>query len=311
MIAGSRSLAALALVLAVAIHAALGWALIADADIEMEGSAGPQQARIGTSFADMAAGTLQADAPDVPIQQPTPPDAATPLKADPAQPVQAESAKPVEAQMIEPRKIAPELAEDAVPTIPALKPAQAEPAAKAAPMEAETAKEPLAAEDDQAVSRSLRPKRRSAEFETKNKRMVKKPAPKPEKTRQPKAQPRGNAEQTGRAGTTTGNARAKAATSSDQGGNAAGVGNAAASNYPGKVMQRLSRASRPRVGARGTAVIAFTISGGGGLAGVSVARSSGSAALDQAAARMVRGAAPFPPPPPGAQRSFSISIEGR
>jgi protein TonB len=58
-------------------------------------------------------------------------------------------------------------------------------------------------------------------------------------------------------------------------------------------------------------VVAFSVSASGGLAGVSIARSSGSAALDAAALRMVQRAAPFPPPPKGAQRSFSISIKGR
>ena len=47
------------------------------------------------------------------------------------------------------------------------------------------------------------------------------------------------------------------------------------------------------------------------LAGLSVARSSGSAALDRAALRVVQRAAPFPAPPAGAQRSFSIKIEAR
>jgi protein TonB len=76
-------------------------------------------------------------------------------------------------------------------------------------------------------------------------------------------------------------------------------------------MRRLSQAGRPRVNARGTAVVAFNISGNGGLASVSLARSSGSSALDQAAVQLVRGAGPFPPPPEGAQRSFSIQIKGR
>ena len=87
-------------------------------------------------------------------------------------------------------------------------------------------------------------------------------------------------------------------------------GNAAASNYPGMVMRHLSRVPRTRVNSSGTAVVRFRISGNGGLGGVSVASGSGSARLDRAALRVVRRAAPFPPPPSGAQRSFSIAIKG-
>jgi protein TonB len=76
-------------------------------------------------------------------------------------------------------------------------------------------------------------------------------------------------------------------------------------------MRKLSRAGKPRVSARGAAVVAFSIAPHGGLSSVSLARSSGSAALDQAALRLVRGAGPFPKPPTGARRSFSIQIKGR
>ena len=88
-------------------------------------------------------------------------------------------------------------------------------------------------------------------------------------------------------------------------------GNAAASNYPGEVMRRIARAGKPRVGARGTAVIGFTVASNGGLAQIGVARSSGSAALDRAAVALITKAAPFPRPPAGAQRRFSITIKGR
>ncbi|MEL6647438.1 MAG: TonB family protein [Pseudomonadota bacterium] len=47
------------------------------------------------------------------------------------------------------------------------------------------------------------------------------------------------------------------------------------------------------------------------MAGLSVSKSSGSARLDLAALSMVRRAAPFPAPPPGARRNFSINIQGQ
>lgn len=159
-----------------------------------------------------------------------------------------------------------------------------------------------------AVSRSLRPQMRTPEFEEANK-----PAPKPKPVAKPRAKPApqgGGAARNARAGNPTGNAAAKARNTGNNGRKAA-PGNAAASNYPGLVMRKLSRAGRPRVNARGTAVVAFSITSGGGLASVSLARSSGSSALDRAALGVVRSAAPFPQPPSGARRSFSIQIQGR
>ncbi|PVA10579.1 energy transducer TonB [Pelagivirga sediminicola] len=300
MIAASRSLGVLALVLAVVIHAALGWALMAQDEVEMEGGAGAQEARIGTSFADMAVGTLEAVATEEVIE----PDALEALQPIPAEPVET----PPVSEPLEPEPLTSEPAEDAAAMIATPEPSPVPPVESA---EAIAAEDVVEAEEDQAVSRSLRPKRRSADFEKKNEQVVKKPAPKPEKPRQPKPQPRGNAEQNQVRGAATGNDQAEAADSGAAQGAAASSGNAAVSNYPGLVMKRLSRVARPRVGARGTAVVAFSVSGTGGLAGVSVARSSGSGALDRAAVGMVQRAAPFPPPPPGAQRSFSISIEGR
>lgn len=59
---------------------------------------------------------------------------------------------------------------------------------------------------------------------------------------------------------------------------------------------------------KGQAVVAFTVDDAGGLAQLAVAVSSGNPAIDQAAIELIRRAAPFPPPPPGAQRSFSPAI---
>ena len=59
---------------------------------------------------------------------------------------------------------------------------------------------------------------------------------------------------------------------------------------------------------KGQAVIAFSIDDHGGIATIAVAVSSGSSAVDQAALELIKRAAPFPPPPPGAQRSFAPAI---
>ncbi len=94
----------------------------------------------------------------------------------------------------------------------------------------------------------------------------------------------------------------------------ASAGNAAVTNYPGKVRQKISRAAsrisrRDRAVAKSDVTVSFTVTASGGLGGVSVARSSGSAALDQAAIAAVRRAAPFPPIPDGAGRkSWQFTI---
>ncbi|MDN2568354.1 energy transducer TonB, partial [Aquibium sp. A9E412] len=91
-------------------------------------------------------------------------------------------------------------------------------------------------------------------------------------------------------------------------------GNAAVSNYPGKVVAKLRRALRypaeaRRQRLRGEVQVAFTVSRDGGVAALRVARSSGSPVLDRAALDTVRRAAPFPPIPAAAGRaSWSFSL---
>ncbi|MCX7559542.1 TonB family protein [Sulfitobacter sp. F26204] len=141
---------------------------------------------------------------------------------------------------------------------------------------------------------------------------AKRPEPSNVKPVRSRSKQKGNASRNAKAGQQTGHAAkpsqarqaGKAVTKKAQGG-------AAASNYPGLVMQRISRVPRPRTSARGVAVIRFSIAANGRLASASVAGSSGSGALDQAALAVVRKAQPFPPPPNGARRSYSIKIKGR
>ncbi|MBD8889925.1 energy transducer TonB [Roseibium litorale] len=85
-------------------------------------------------------------------------------------------------------------------------------------------------------------------------------------------------------------------------------GNAAVSNYPGKVARALRRALRyPSAAKRkritGEVYVSFTVKQSGQLSNVSVIRSSGSDILDKAALETVRRASPFPPIPPEAGRS--------
>lgn len=310
MTASSRLAKAAALIVAVTAHAALAVTLVTQDTPLIEGASGASEVRLGNDFADMSAGTLTAEQPDTatPVSnaEPAPqdrPEHATPLKPEPTPQEDATRAEVQPANKALP--VMPEIA-DAPDRIAALQPVQPEPVEPAT----EDRPERLTGEapDSAAVSRSVRPQLRDPDRAPKPKPVVKaQPAPKP--VRDPKPAPTGGARDT-RAGEATGKSDATARQSGNSGRQQA-AGNAAVSNYPGIVMRKLSRAGKPRVRARGAAVVAFSISGNGGVSSVSLARSSGSAELDRAALQLVRGAAPFPQPPQGAQRSFSIQIKGR
>jgi protein TonB len=128
---------------------------------------------------------------------------------------------------------------------------------------------------------------------------------------QPSAAP-GNAERTARAGTADGTPEREVRSAGPRDSEGASqAGNAAASNYPGDVLRRVSRVRRPDVSGSGAARVTFSIAGTGALAGARVSRSSGSGALDRAALTVIRRAAPFPAPPAGATRTFTVEIRGR
>lgn len=61
-------------------------------------------------------------------------------------------------------------------------------------------------------------------------------------------------------------------------------------------------------GAKGVAAIGFALDISGSVAAVFLLRSSGEADLDSEGMALVRRAAPYPPPPPGAKRSFAIEV---
>lgn len=282
MTASSRIAKLLAGVAAVAAHGAVALGLTLPDPIEVAGGAGIAEVRLGNGFADMAVGTMQAQTPDQA-------QAARPLDT-----INAAQAKPV----------SPAPAPDAATAV------QPQAQAAVAPKSAETAPRPerLTAEPERengAVSTSLRPRPRSAQVEKTARATQPQTRAKPERQTS-----QGNADRNMRAGDSAGTETATA-TARGTGGTAKAAGNAAISNYPGQVMRKLSRAGKPRVNARGQAVVAFTVASNGGLQALTLARSSGSSALDRAALRLVRSAAPFPQPPSGARRSFSIGIKGR
>lgn len=138
-------------------------------------------------------------------------------------------------------------------------------------------------------------------------RPVPRPAPRP----QPPARPAGNAQTDARRGAAQGQIAATGAATTSAPAPAAAAGQAEASNYPGEVLRRITRLRRSNTSVRGTVTISFSIASSGALADVAVARTSGSAALDRMALDHIRRAAPFAPPPAGAQTRFTFEFAGR
>jgi protein TonB len=61
-------------------------------------------------------------------------------------------------------------------------------------------------------------------------------------------------------------------------------------------------------GTPGATSVSFTLSDTGEIATVAIVRSSGQKWLDDEAIAMIRRAAPYPPPPPGARRDFTVTL---
>ena len=274
---------------------------------------------MGSSFEDMAVGTLTPE-PAEPAETPV---AEAPTAAEPLRPTTAEQTPPEQAEPVTPPDVA--AVTPAAPAAPAaLVPAPlavppSESAQVAPPPETLQAQDP----DSDAPVLSRRPMRKNPETAAKiaqarakqeqaerERRAAEQQAAKKKATQQAAA--RGNAQRNATKGSSSGqSASAKSTSTGKRQAAASAQGNAAASNYPGQVMRRISRAGKPRVRTTGTATIAFAIASNGGLASVSVARGSGSAALDRAAVSVIRKAAPFPRPPAGARRQYSIKIKGQ
>jgi protein TonB len=87
-------------------------------------------------------------------------------------------------------------------------------------------------------------------------------------------------------------------------------------NYQGLVAARLARFKRFPPEARrrreqGSALVSFTIDGTGRATSIRLLRGTGFAALDEEVQAMVTRASPFPPPPRGANMSFSAPVSFR
>ncbi|QXT38948.1 energy transducer TonB family protein [Gymnodinialimonas ceratoperidinii] len=342
--------AAAAILLSGGAHiAGSGW--IAPETVELDGGGEPAPARLGTSFADMVAGMPGTARPELtePVEVVT--DAARPAEAEAQEaetPDTAERAEVMEASNSAEREVA-EASVNAVPPEPAspdttarVEPMPDSPVASATSSAvAATPASPAAAEPLRAAAASATPRAETSRPEAaravpeteaelltpltsprpaaRPENLAPPPAPQRPQVARPRPQPQppaatGNGASNTTRGSATGTEAGTAtATAPAPQQPTAQPGNAAAvANYPGQVMRRISRQGRPRLRHTGPdAVVAFRIASNGGLAGASIARSSGNAELDRAALSIVRRAAPFPPPPGGAQTSFSVAFGGR
>ncbi len=268
----ARLTAAGAFVLALAVHAGLVLALVRPQEAKLEGAGQPQETALGANFTSLA----------------TP---ATPVGTAPPT-LEATRPEPLKALTATVTSPATSAAQPAP-----LKPLNAKPAATPAPASA-VAAEPVPEPEPEIKAK---PKPRVAA------KPVKKAEPKP--SPKPAAKP---APKPAKKGTASGRSTAKPKPSSSAAKKPRKkAGNAAVTNYPGRINRHIAKRGRPSVGVKGRAVIRFTIAANGRLTSASVVRSSGSAKLDRAALQLIRRAAPFPRPPAGAQRSFSIGINGR
>ncbi len=146
----------------------------------------------------------------------------------------------------------------------------------------------------------------------------KKPEPKKEKPEKEKPQKKpvkkragnkGDKAEATKQGQTDGVENAVASSNSGKKGKASqALGNAAESNYKGKVRSKVQRhfkypKSADRAGVKGTVTVSFVVSASGGVSGVRIVKGSGSPVLDEAAMNAVRRAEPLPKIPEGANRS--------
>ena len=85
---------------------------------------------------------------------------------------------------------------------------------------------------------------------------------------------------------------------------------ASLANYDGLVSAHLRRhqSAARSGGAAGSGAVTFSLSGSGSVTSVRIARGTGAAVLDQEILAMVRRASPFPAPPDGQPKSFTVPV---
>lgn len=308
------AVAAAALTLSGALHAA-GFVRFATVeDVALQGGSDTAVPTLGDSFADLAQGAAFAAPPPEATAQVVP------------QPVTAPTTPP---QITQPAVTAPPMTAPPmtapVVTAPAASPAMS-PAVQAAiaPMQDMTAITPVPDLATAAPAQSLRPQTRPQADPGMQARPTadrsaprvaeRRPDPAPPQQARATPQPQGNADRNAQRGAASGQQQAAATQAQARADRPAAQGDggrAASASYGRAVLTQITRTRKERVPTRGRAVVAFAISDAGTLASVTVLRSSGSSDLDRVAVDHIRRAAPFPKPPAGAQRQFSFEFVGR
>lgn len=215
---------------------------------------------------------------------------------------------PQEVTEIQPTEIEPEVAETMVPTDPIVSEPVEELILPSAEVEIAAVPIPEIKPEIQPEA-EIKPVPEVKKEEPVKQVERKKPKQKPVK----KAGDKGKARQNATKGEVDGSADVKTASVGGQKkGNSSAAGNAAVSNYPGKVRNKINRAKR-RVsgGDRGSVVVSFVVGSSGQASGIRIARSSGSDSLDRAAIDSVQRAAPFAKIPEAAGKSswaFNVPI---
>ena len=324
-----------ALMLSLTVHFA--FAIMAgrsEPSVLIEGGAPATVTALGNSFADFAAGmqapepvTEAAPEPEAPVPAtpvpvtpvpvtpaPVAPEAPPPLAVSPAQPAESAPLEPSEAQRSP--EAPPEQAE-AVNAVSRLLPgAGVSVAAPAASILAPVAPSQIITalpdgptpEERRAAERRAQAEREQRERQARERRQ----AEQRERARQEQRRAqRGNANRNARAGQSDGQTGARATASGNRGSRSVRAGNAAASNYAGQVYSTIRRTRQRGASGRGTARIRFSVTASGRIGSIRIARSSGNRSVDRAALDHIRRSAPFPRPPPGAQRNFVIPVRIR
>lgn len=297
--------------------------------VEIQGGGSGEPAPLGNAFADMAAGQIapnRTTAVTAPAPPATPQTKAAPATAKAVAPVRPTDTAPQQSAALEPIAAAPVTPAGLVPVTktqdpraaisPPVRPSATttEPAAASTQVPVSDA-DPKAEKPEEgtpasslAVAQSARP---SARPDLPDPQVALAKAQVTRRQIDPgpgSPAPQGNAKRTGKKGEDTGTRKATAK-ASGRGAGSAERGSDAASNYPGLVMRQIQRTRRERAGAKGEALVQFTVASNGSVRGMSIARSSGSLRVDKAALSHIRRAAPFPPPPSGAHTTFSVRVE--
>jgi protein TonB len=241
-----------------------------------------------------------------PVETPAPVDMVQPAEEAPAEEVEAlVPAEPAEPEPIEPVETAQPVAVDPVApiestsvsevTLQTLEPVEVDPVEAMIVAELDRVDIPLPTERPE-------PPRRTARQEEPREQPRRAPAPpKQEQAAPSRAQQRAQARS---------EPAPRAAAQQSAPGAAATISPA---RWQSRLMSHLERRKRYPTSARrarqeGVAQVRFSIDANGNVGSVSLARSSGVAALDQEVVDMVRRASPVPAPPPGVGRTIVVPV---